>query len=293
MRVAAAQMKFRKTITENVRTICDFIAEASRSRCDVVLFPECAVTGYNIDFRTVSREEVEDGLKAVAQAAQAARASRCHVLVGAPTSEGRRRFNSLIVFGRRGKEIFRYHKIHLTPRDAEFFTPGNSLAFFRIDRTPCTAIICHERRFPELVRLPVMMGAQVLFHPNAGLDSLRVSKRKRAGRDGIAVRAFENQIFYVFANSVGSQGRGLWSAGDSKIVAPDSTVLAIANNRDETLIHADLDLSTARRRYAQEALEHPLFLRKHWASMIAACRRQLGHRRGMICSWGGSDEGPV
>src|SRR5713226_2584784 len=122
------------------------------------------------------------------------------------------------------------------PRDAEVFTPGNSLAFFRIDGVPCTAIICHERRFPELVRLPVMLGAQIIFHPNAGLDLLPVSKTKRRGRDGIVTRAFENQVFYVFANSVGPQGSGLWSAGDSKIVAPDCHVLALAIRRDDLRI---------------------------------------------------------
>ena len=149
------------------------------------------------------------------------------------------------------------------------------MALFRIDGVPCTAIICHERRFPELVRLPVMMGAQIVFHPNAGLDALVASKAKRGGRDGIALRAFENQVFYVFANSVGPQGGGLWSAGDSKIVAPDSKVLALANNRDEMLIHARLDLAKARRKYAREALQEPRFLRAHWKSMLSACRRQL------------------
>ena len=68
---------------------------------------------------------------------------------------------------------------------------------------------------------PPQFRAQIVFHPNAGLDRLAVSRAKRGGRDGIAVRAFENQVFYVFANSVGPQGSGLWSAGDSKIVAPD------------------------------------------------------------------------
>jgi len=195
-----------------------------------------------------------------------------------PTFIRGRRFNSLIVFDRRGRETFRYHKIHLTPRDAQFFTSGNSVAFFRVDGVPCTAIICHERRYPELVRLPVMMGAQVLFHPNAGLDELAVSKAKRAGRDGIALRAFENQIFYVFANSVGPQGGKLWSAGDSKIVAPDSQVLALANNRDEMLVHASLKFSLARRKYAREALRQPDFLRTHWKAMLAACRDQFTRR---------------
>ena len=196
------------------------------------------------------------------------------MLIGSPTFAGRHLFNSLLVFDRQGREKFRYHKIHLTPRDAEFFTPGNSVAFFRIDGVPCTAIICHERRFPELVRLPVIMGTQIIFHANAGFDALAVSKRKRSGRDGIAVRAFENQVFYVFANSVGPQGRGLWSAGDSKIVAPDSRLLALANNRDEMLIHARLDLSQARRKYAREALLEPRFLRPHWKALVRACRGQ-------------------
>jgi N-carbamoylputrescine amidase len=272
LRIAAAQLKFRRTVPENVELIRRFISEAARERSDAVLFPECALTGYNVDFGELSRDEIEKGLKAVSNAA---RAHGCHVLVGSPTFTGRRRFNSLLVFDRQGRETFCYHKIHLTPRDAQFFTPGNSVAFFYIDGVAATAIICHERRFPELVRLPVMMGAQIVFHPNAGLDALAVSKAKRGGRDGMAVRAFENQIFYVFANSVGPQGGGLWSAGDSKIVAPDSRVLALANNRDQMLIHARLDLSHAGRQYAREALRQPSFLRGQWKIMLAACRHQL------------------
>lgn len=277
LQIAAAQLKFRRTLPENVELISRFIADAARAGSDAVLFPECALTGYNVDFHKLAPCEVENGLKAVAAAAGT---HRCNVLVGSPTFEGRRQFNSFLVFDRRGRETFRYHKIHLTPRDAEFFTPGNSLAFFRIDGVPCTGIICHERRFPELVRLPVMMGAQIVFHPNAGLDALAVSKTKRGGRDGMAVRAFENQTFYVFANSVGRQGGGLWSAGDSKIVAPDSQVLALANNRDEMLIHARLDLSQAGRKYAREALQEPKFLRTHWKAMLAACRASLIARGG-------------
>lgn len=237
LRIGAAQVRFRATIAENLETIRRFVAEAAYTGCDVVLFPECAVTGYNLDFREVSQRDIETGLRSIANLAKK---FPIHLLIGSPTFVRAQRFNSLLVFDRQGREKFRYHKIHLTSRDAEFFTRGNCLAFFNIDRVPCTAIICHERRYPELVRLPVMMGAQVLFHPNAGLDALAVSKAKRNGRDGIAVRAFENQIFYVFANSVGPQGDKLWSAGDSKIVAPDGSVLALANNRDEMLIHAEI-----------------------------------------------------
>ena len=272
LQVAAVQMKFRPTIAENVQRIIQRIRSAARCGADVILFPECAVTGYRREFPGLKPDPVSRGC---AQIACAARDARCNVLVGSPTFQDGAWHNSVLVFNRRGREVFRYSKIHLTEWDARFFVPGNSPAFFRVDGVPATAIICHERRFPELVRLPVMMGAQIVFHPNAGLDLLAASRAKRGGRDGIAVRAFENQVFYVFANSVGPQGSGLWSAGDSKIVAPDSRVLALANNREEVIIRAELDLAAAVRWYAREALRQPAFLRAAWRHMLTLCRRQL------------------
>ncbi len=270
--VAAAQIKFRATISENLAAICSFIQKAARKNCDAILFPECATTGYNINFSQINRRDLEQALKTISTVA---RQNKINVLLGSPTFIDKKLFNSLLVFNRQGREIFRYHKIHLTPRDAKYFQPGNSIALFKIDGILCTAIICHERRYPELVRLPVMLGAQILFHPNAGLDPLAISKTKRNGRDGIPARAFENQIHYIFANSVGPQGDNLWSAGDSKIVASNLQTLALANNSDETLIHAQLDLSQSARKYAIEALQHPAFLRPHWKAMLAACKRQL------------------
>ena len=270
--VAVAQMKFRAALGDNVSWITGVIHSSAKAGANAILFPECAVTGYNCDFARIPRSEIDAALRTIASAA---RAARCSVLVGSPTFTGGKRHNSLVVFDSRGRRVFCYSKIHLTARDRRFFIPGNALAFFSVAGVRCTAVICHERRYPELVRLPVMLGAQIVFHPNAGLDSLAVSKSKRQGRDGIAVRAFENEVYYVFANSVGPQGDGLWSAGDSKIVAPDSQVLALANNRDEMIIQAELDLSLASRRYARDALQRPAFLRRHWREMLAACRRQL------------------
>jgi predicted amidohydrolase len=270
--VAAVQMRFRAAVDDNVSWITETIRTSARAGADVILLPECAVTGYNRDLSAVSSQQVD---AALAQVARATRSARCHVLVGSPTFASGKRFNSLVVLNRQGREIFRYSKIHLTARDVRSFARGNTLALFTLDGIRCTAIVCHERRYPELVRLPVMLGAQIVFHPNAGLDKRSVSRAKRGGRDGIPARAFENEVFYVFANSVGPQGDGLWSAGDSKIVAPDGRVLALADNRAETVIMAELDLSRAGRRYAQEALQQPAFLRPHWRAMLDACKQQL------------------
>lgn len=271
LRVAAVQMKFASTIDGNVEAIGRLLAQAARRRADAVLFPECAVTSYGYDFAGLRPKELRDALVAVSELTAR---YKTNVLIGTPIFCRRKLYNCLVVFNRQGEAVHCYAKCQPTPMDRDHFTAGNAISLFELDGVPATTVICHERRYPELVRLAVMAGAQILFHPNAGMDALAVSRKKRDGRDGAVTRAFENAIYYVFANSVGPQGGGMWSAGDSKIVAPDERVLKLADNKNETVLVADLDLSKATRGYAQRSLQQPRFLAPHWKQMVKAVRRQ-------------------
>ena len=264
-------MKFAPTIAGNLSRIGAALRVAARRGADAVLFPECATTGYACDFGKLDRGELR---AALAQVGVWATQHRVNVLIGSPVFAGRSLRNCLVVFDRSGRETYRYAKCQLTESDRRWFTPGNALALFEVEGIPATAIICHERRYPELVRLPVMAGARIIFHPNAGMDTLAVSRRKRGGRDGIAVRAFENAVPYVFANSVGPQGHGRWSAGDSKIVGADGRVLRLADNASEAVLVADLDMEQATGKYAVECLSSPRFLAASWNRMLAKVRSQ-------------------
>ncbi len=270
-RLAAAQMRFAPAIEDNLRRIETLATEARRRRADAVLFPECAVTGYRFDFASLEPPMIRAALQRVGEIAAT---HKIHLLTGCPVFRKKKLYNCLVVFDRSGNLVHCHAKNQLTPDDRSIFTPGNAIALFELDGIPATAIICHERRYPELVRLGVMAGARIVFHPNAGLDRLPVSRKKRGGRDGIAVRAFENAVYYAFANSVGPQGEGLWSAGDSKIVGPDGSVHALADNENESVIATTLDLSLATGKYARESLEHPRFLAQGWRAMVTAAIRQ-------------------
>lgn len=272
LRVAAVQMIFADSIAGNLEKIERAASSAAQDGADVVLFPECATTGYARDFSALKPAALRQALRSVA--AMAARL-RINLLVGSPIYAGRRLYNALVVFDRNGRLVHTYAKCQLVEADRQWFAPGNSLSLFSLEGVRATAIICHERRYPELVRLPVMAGAQIVFHPNAGMDALAVSRAKRRGRDGIPVRAFENAVYYVFANSVGPQGGGKWSAGDSKIVAPDGSFLKLADNRRESVLVASLDFSRATRKYAVDSLQHPRFLASHWRRMLPELRRRV------------------
>jgi predicted amidohydrolase len=271
LRVAAVQMRFAPTIEGNLDLIERQVTEAARLRADAVLFPETATTGYAYDFASLTPHQIRASLAVMSELAAR---FQTNLLVGSPLFRRGKLYNGLVVFDRQGQIVYCYAKCHLTPDDRRHFQPGNAVALFSIDGICATTVICHERRYPELVRLAVMAGAQILFHPNAGMDTWAVSRKKRGGRDGVVARAFENAIYYVFANSVGPQGDGKWSAGDSKIVAPDERVLALAGNRQPAVIAADLDLSQATRSYAVRGLERPPFLAARWRAMVEAVRKQ-------------------
>ncbi|MCZ7638249.1 MAG: carbon-nitrogen hydrolase family protein [Verrucomicrobia bacterium] len=282
LRVAAVQMVFADSIDGNLGKIERATTEAARAGADAVLFPECATTGYTFDFGALQPAVLRQALRAVAALAAS---RKIHLLVGTPILAGRRLYNGLVVFDRRGRLAHTYAKCQLTEGDRRWFAPGNSLSLFTLDGVPATAIICHERRYPELVRLPVMAGARIVFHPNAGLDALAVSRAKRHGRDGMPVRAFENAVYYVFANSVGPQGGGRWSAGDSKIVAPDGSFLALADHRRERVLLHDLDLRLATRKYARDSLRHPHFLAACWRRLLPELRRHVRESNRQFQQW--------
>jgi predicted amidohydrolase len=284
--VAAVQMIFADSLSGNLEKIELAATHAADAGADVVLFPECATTGYAYDFATLKPAELRGALRAVATIAAKL---HVHLLVGSPIFAGRSLYNGLVVFDRRGRLVHTYAKCQLTDADRYWFTPGNGLSLFSLDGVQATAIICHERRYPELVRLAVMAGAQVVFHPNAGMDTPEVSRAKRRGRDGMAVRAFENAVYYVFANSVGPQGGGKWSAGDSKIVAPDGSFLQLADNRREMFVVDALDLSQATRQYARESLRYPRVLAAHWRRMLPELRQRVRETDRMFRRWYGPD----
>lgn len=264
-------MNSTDAVEPNVEKIAAMVRAARQRRAQALLLPECALTSYTADLAAIGQDRLGEGLREVSRLAAEYRIA---VLVGSPLWVGRRIYNCLVVFTADGQAVHAYAKCQLTPGDRAVYSPGDAVSLFDLAGISATTIICHERRYPELVRLPVMLGARVLFHPNAGLDVLAVSRSKRNGRDGAVPRAFENAIFYAFANTVGPQGNGRWSAGDTKIVAPDTTRLAWAGNREEGLAVATLDLALATGRYAEDSREHPRFMAPFWRGLMQAARQR-------------------
>ena len=151
--------------------------------------------------------------------------------------------NTLVV---RGAASAAYRKIHLYDsfgyRESDALTPGPlEPVTVDLDAFRLGLMTCYDLRFPELGRLLVDRGAEVLVVPAAWVAGQR---KVDHWRTLVRARAIENTVFVVAAGQPGPR-----YSGHSMVVDPLGDVLAEAGE-DATVLRATLDgevLDAARR----------------------------------------------
>jgi predicted amidohydrolase len=264
LKVAVVQMRSSRNLSNNVARIVGSIRDCASKGARVVVFPECALTGYFADVVTnLSVTQITDAEQQVARACQQA---DVYAVVGSAWRDGERLFNSALVITPAGKTIERYHKIQLAERWPQ---PGDHLSVFKIDDVPCSVIICHDERYPELVRLPVLAGAKVIFCVSHE-SGLREEHKINPYRAQVQARAVENTVFLVQANAPANPDL-TGSHGQSRVIAPDGNIMQEASIFDEDVVLATLEIRKATRNNAKNTLNRGPF-RDWWQDGIKRVR---------------------
>lgn len=264
LKVAAVQLRSSRDLADNLSRITNSIHDCARQGARVVVFPECALTGYFEDVVTNLSAARISG--AVEQVAEACRQAGVYGIVGTAWREGEKLFNSALIIAPTGKVIERYHKIQLAERWPQ---PGDHLSVFKVDGVPCSVIICHDERYPELVRLPVLAGAKVIFYISHE-SGLREEHKLNPYRAQIQARAVENNVYVVQANAPANRDAS-GSHGQSRIIAPDGNIIEEASIFGEDVLTTTLDLRKATRSNARNSLERGPF-RDWWQEGLRRVR---------------------
>jgi predicted amidohydrolase len=214
LRVAAVQMRSSRDLDKNLDQIRGHLRCLAEAGVQVAVFPECALTGYFED--VVTTLSTERPAEAERRVAGACRETGIYAVVGTPHRDGDKLYNSAVVINPSGKVIERYHKIQLAE---PWPSSGDHLSVFRADGVPCSVIICHDERYPELVRLPVLAGARVIFYLSHE-SGIRQEQKLGPYRAQIQARAVENTVYVVQANAPANDDLS-GSHGQSRVVAPD------------------------------------------------------------------------
>jgi predicted amidohydrolase len=247
LKVAAVQFRSSRDLNDNVTRIRGQLRRLAGRGVRVAVFPECALTGYFEDvIKGTTAGQLADAEK---QVADACRESNIYAIVGTPYRNGEALYNSATVFDSSGSVIERYHKVQL----AEAWpTPGDHLSTFKVDGVPCSILICHDERYPELVRLPVLAGARVVFYVSHE-SGLRQESKVGPYRAQIQARAVENTVYVVHANAPANEDTS-GSHGQSRVIAPDGNIMHEASIFGEEAVIAELDLKRATADNAKRSL---------------------------------------
>jgi 5-aminopentanamidase len=236
--VAALQMRTTLDSEANARRLHTAVADAAEAGADLLVTPECALSGYppgpDTDFARLAALQGE----LVAHAADAG----MHLVLGTTRVEGDRWFNTALLFSQTGELVGKYDKTHLTGGDSALFAAGDSLPVFRLGDWTVAMQICFDMRFAENWRILRGKGAELVLHPtNASRDS---GWKVPVLEGAIRSRAADNGMFVVCANDARTPQMMV-----SAICDPQGRDLARAPENEEALLVAKLDRSKLTREY--------------------------------------------
>jgi predicted amidohydrolase len=227
----------------NLGVIREQLREAARGGARLVIFPECALTGYGFD----SRDEALPLAEPLPGPAADAVAAECRALdVWAvfgllERGGGGELFNACALVGPQGF-VAGYRKIHLPFLGVDrFTTPGDRpFAVHDLGGLRVGINICYDGSFPESARVLTLLGADLVVLPTNWPPGARSTVCYL-----IQARALENHVYYAAVNRVGEE-RGFRYIGQSRIVRCDGDILAQAGDHDAEILVAEIDPAVAR-----------------------------------------------
>jgi predicted amidohydrolase len=228
----------------------------------VVVFPEACLCGYEQDDNYWKKANPKDFENAELKIAEASKSLEIAVVLGTAHWEAGQLFDSLLAIDKGGNVQGRYAKTHLA-ESWPGLVPGKILPIYTLAGVKSCFIICHDVRYPELVRLPAVAGAKICYFISN--ESPLTQEHKLSAYKAMPIaRATENGIFCVMANAPANPeniNAPNQSHGNSKIIHPDGNVIVEAGYFEERLVIATIDISQATGSIAQRSVRDKTILR--------------------------------
>jgi predicted amidohydrolase/ribosomal protein S18 acetylase RimI-like enzyme len=231
-----------------------FVDVASDYKCDFILFPEIFTTQLLSLFQETNpamamRRLSELTPRYLELFTRLAVKYNVNIIGGSHfTVEDEALYNVAYLFRRDGT-LGKQYKLHITPTERHWWgvRGGDKLEVFNTDKGKVAILICYDIEFPELARIAVEKGAQLIFVPfctDERYGYLRVRYCAQA-------RCVENHVYVAIAGSVGNlpnvSSLGIHYAQSGIFTPADipfkrDAVAAECTPNIETVIFEDLDL---------------------------------------------------
>lgn len=242
IKIAGVQMEPKLgDVYRNRREIISLIEVAAGEGAKLVVFPECALTGYGFADRREAlnaAEQITPG-GSVGKIAEVCQRLDVHAIVGLLERYNSKLYNACTLVGPAGI-VSTYRKVHLPYLGVDRFADPGDRPFEVVEAAGIKIgmHICYDGAFPEPARVMTLLGAELIVLPtNWPSQSATIAEHL------IACRAVENVVYAMAVNRVGEE-RGFRFEGRSSIADPGGVTLARAGGGDE-IIYAEVEPARA------------------------------------------------
>lgn len=263
LKVAACQLLTSNDVISSTEKVLEMIEQCADQQIEIAAFPEGCLFGYCCDVKFWDQVSQQVFKEAEAKIAEAARRHKIAVIIGSAHHDGVNWHNDLAIFDNHGSLKYRYGKTFLA---GEKWCTNNrgKLPIVKLVDVDCCFIICHDVRYPELVKLPAAMGAKICFF--CSCESGLLSEYKLSAYRAMPIsRATENGIYLVMANTPANPDdiRAPGSShGNSKIIHPNGNVITEAGYFGDNIIASTIDISQATGGQAKRTYSEDTILRE-------------------------------
>ncbi len=249
-KVAILQKKSKKNeIHKNADIIINYMKEAALAHADILLLPECFLTGYELPIsmkETISPED--DCIELICETA---RELKIGIVLTAAMRGRHSSQNCAMVIDKNGIIVMKYAKVHTCDfSDEVCFESGDEFKVCDFHGVKLGIMICYDREYPESARVLMLKGAELILVPN---DCCSMKPRLNA----LSTRAYENMTGVAMANAPGP------NAGNSCAFSPIcwdengtciDNILVQAGECEEGLFYAEYHMEQLRSYRAGEML---------------------------------------
>jgi len=232
IRIAGVQFPPKKLkVEENLSTIVGYIEELAGKNVQLIIFPECSLTGYALDKSEVKEVAEATPGPSTETIQEACRKHSVYAIIGLVEKEDVRIYNAAVMIGPKGIAA-KYRKTHLPYQGVDrYVSQGhNPYEPSVTDIGKIGILICYDLFFPETVRALTLMETELIVVPTNWAEGVQFYTDHM-----VISRALENHINLAAINRVGKEG-GFKFYGKSKIVDPSGKILTTASNDTATLL---------------------------------------------------------
>lgn len=241
-RTAVLQKRsINRDMDQNTDTIITNMEAAVGNHADLLLLPECFITGYELPID--NQDALTDDSTYIQKLCSAARQLHIGVVATTLTQGTDRPQNSAYLISKDGQILMKYSKVHTCDfADENCLENGSEFKVCDFHGVKIGIMICYDREYPESARILMLKGAEIILVPN---DCGAMKPRIQA----LSTRAYENMTGVVMANPNGE------NCGNSCAYSPicwdengnctDNTIF-LADEMSEGLYYADFDMEQLR-----------------------------------------------